>query len=394
MRQGYRCDKCKASRRKCVVNPFHRETCTRCRKNKTPCSNVFQPHGGNQMVFAYRAYCWLRSASSPKHYNFAVKRVDDPKMQAVESVPTWFYKAREKATARDLILLCDEDHENAESVPLPPCRLARPIVFERTEATLGKRKEATTANTTSRSKRTIASSRSKQMAKKTASRKRQVWPRYPAVASVSRSYNVTIQGASTKTRQRPVPPADEPSPDDRSIIIPVEISDTEMADAAEDDTHEDTLSGSRENANVHIDESSDSGGDSDTDGNSTNGTEKSADSDLDHPRDRRQKRRDTETGLATELAGLSAAVRLLATTREPGEGGSRQVDSASRIVKLEKRVEALETKMKRQEEDIQEIVAKAVAEALKAQLSSMSFWGSHGEPGSSSVRKRNRPLLE
>ena len=137
------------------------------------------------------------------------------------------------------------------------------------------------------------------MAKKTASRKRQVWSRYPAVASVSESYNVTIQGASTKTRQRPVPPADEPSPDDRSIIIPVEISDTEMADAAEDDTHEDTLSGSRENANIHIDENSDSGGDSDTYVNSTNCTYKSSDSDLDHPLGLLQKILYTKTGLST-----------------------------------------------------------------------------------------------
>lgn len=166
-----------------------------------------------------------------------------------------------------------------------------------------------------------------------------------------------------------------------------------MADATEDDIHEDAINGPRENAIVNIDEDRDSGRDSDTDGDSviSTVTEKSAHCDLDQPRDRRQKRRNTEPELATELASLSAAVRLLATTREPGEGG-RQVDSAARVAKLEKRMEVLETKMKRQEEDIQEIVAKAVAEALKAQLASMSFWGSHGDPGSSSARKRNRPM--
>lgn len=99
-------------------------------------------------------------------------------MQTIESVPTWFYEAREKATARDPVPLCDEDYEKAESAPLPPCRLARPIVFKRTEATLGKKKEAAPANMASTSKKTIAASRPKQMAasasKKTASRKRQV----------------------------------------------------------------------------------------------------------------------------------------------------------------------------------------------------------------------------
>ena len=137
--QALRCEKCTGAKKACVLNPFHRETCASCRKCAQKCSNVFQGNGGNQTLFAYRAYCWLRSASSPDKYNFPVKRTHDPRMQHVDQVPSWFYDRRkEVAPEGQPVPLGDLDPDQGPRVRLGPSPLQEAVVFETCAATTGR----------------------------------------------------------------------------------------------------------------------------------------------------------------------------------------------------------------------------------------------------------------
>ena len=137
--QALRCEKCAQAKKACVLNPFHRETCASCRKGAQKCSNVFQGNGGNQELFAYRAYCWLRSASSPDKYNFPVKRTHDPRMQRVDQVPSWFYDRRkELAPEGQPVPLGDRDPDEGPQVRLGPSPLQKAVVFNTCAATTGR----------------------------------------------------------------------------------------------------------------------------------------------------------------------------------------------------------------------------------------------------------------